>query len=66
MAASAQQDNTSGGSVSAQVVTPRAQAVLDRMTNYLRSLQTFSITADATRDVDITDLAPLVGKGGEE
>ena len=50
MAASAQQDNTSGRSVSAQVVTPRAQAVLDRMTNYLRSLQTFSISADATRD----------------
>ena len=30
--------------------TPRAQAVLDRMTNYLRSLQAFSISADSSRD----------------
>ena len=29
---------------------PRAQAVLDRMTNYLRSLQAFSISADSSRD----------------
>ena len=33
-----------------QAVTPRAQAVLDRMTNYLRSLQAFSISADSSRD----------------
>ena len=37
-------------SVSPQVVSPEAQAVLDRMTGYLRNLQTFSIDTDATRD----------------
>ena len=36
--------------VSAQVVSPEAQAVLDRMTAYLRGLQTFSIEAQASRD----------------
>ena len=35
---------------SAQVVSPEAQAVLDRMTSYLRELQTFSIETQASRD----------------
>ena len=38
------------GPAAAPAVTPRAQAVLDRMTNYLRSLQAFSISADSSRD----------------
>lgn len=33
-----------------QVVSPEAQAVLDRMTSYLRGLQTFSIDTTASRD----------------
>lgn len=36
--------------VSTQVVSPEAQAVLDRMTRYLRGLQTFSIETQASRD----------------
>ncbi len=36
--------------VSAQVVSPQAQAVLDSMTAYLRGLKTFSIASDSTRD----------------
>ena len=36
--------------VSSQVVSPEAQAVLDRMTATLRGLETFSIKADVTRD----------------
>ena len=36
--------------VSTQVVSPEAQAVLDRMTSYLRGLQTFSIETQASRD----------------
>ena len=36
--------------VPAQVVSPQAQAVLDRMTAYLRGLQTFAIDARSTRD----------------
>lgn len=36
--------------VSDRVVSPEAQAVLDRMTAYLRGLQTFSIDAQASRD----------------
>lgn len=36
--------------VSAGVVSPEAQAVLDRMTSYLRGLQTFSIETQASRD----------------
>jgi len=35
---------------SEQVVSPEAQAVLDRMTAYLKSLQTYSIESNATRD----------------
>ena len=38
------------GPAAAPAVTPRAQAVLDRMTTYLRSLQAFSISADSSRD----------------
>lgn len=34
----------------AQVVSPEAQAVLDRMTSYLQGLQTFSIETQASRD----------------
>lgn len=34
----------------AQVVSPEAQAVLDRMTNYLRGLKAFSIGTHASRD----------------
>ena len=37
-------------SVSDRVVSPEAQAVLDRMTTYLRGLQRFSVESDATRD----------------
>jgi len=36
--------------VPAQVVSAEAQAILDRMTAYLRGLQSFSIDATATRD----------------
>jgi hypothetical protein len=36
--------------ISPQVVSPQAQAVLNRMTAYLRGLQTFSIDTDSTRD----------------
>lgn len=36
--------------VPSQVVSPQAQAVLDRMTATLRATNTFSITADVTRD----------------
>lgn len=36
--------------VSQQVVSPEAKAVLDRMTAYLRGLQTFSIDTHASRD----------------
>jgi hypothetical protein len=36
--------------VSTQAVSPEAQAVLDRMTSYLRGLQTFSIETHASRD----------------
>jgi hypothetical protein len=36
--------------VSDRVVSPEAQAVLDRMTNYLRGLQSFSVESEATRD----------------
>lgn len=36
--------------VPSQVVSPEAQAVLDRMTASLRGLDTFSIKADVTRD----------------
>jgi hypothetical protein len=36
--------------VSDRFVSPAARAVLDRMTNYLRGLERFSVTADATRD----------------
>lgn len=36
--------------VPAQVVSPEAQAVLDRMTAYLRGLKNFSIDTHATRD----------------
>lgn len=37
-------------SVPDRMVSPAAQAVLDRMTTYLRGLQRFSVSADATRD----------------
>lgn len=37
-------------SASAPAVAPDAQAVLDRMSAYLRSLNTFSISANSTRD----------------
>jgi hypothetical protein len=37
-------------SVPDRVVSPAAQAVLDRMTAYLRGLQRFSVTAEVTRD----------------
>jgi hypothetical protein len=33
-----------------RVVSPEAQAVLDRMTNYLRGLQSFSVESQASRD----------------
>ena len=36
--------------VSAEVVSPAAQAVLDRMTTYLRGLQSFSVESRASRD----------------
>jgi hypothetical protein len=36
--------------ISAQVVSPEAQAVLDRMAAYLQSLPSFSIEAQASRD----------------
>jgi hypothetical protein len=36
--------------VSAQVVSPEAQAVLDKMTAYLHTLKTFSIDSRSTRD----------------
>lgn len=36
--------------VSAQAVSPEAQAVLDRMTAYLQGLQSFSIATQVTRD----------------
>lgn len=36
--------------VSAQVISPEAQAVVDRMTSYLRTLKTFSIDSRSTRD----------------
>jgi hypothetical protein len=36
--------------VSAQVVSPEAQAVVDKMTAYLRTLKTFSIDSRSTRD----------------
>lgn len=36
--------------ISRQAVSPAAQAVLDRMTRYLRGLQTFSIETHASRD----------------
>ncbi len=36
--------------IPAQLISPEAQAVLDRMTAYLRSLESFSIEARATRD----------------
>lgn len=50
---SAAQDTSNApatGTVSSQVVTPRAQAVLDRMNRYLNGLQNFSISANSTRD----------------
>lgn len=43
-------ESVEGTAVSAQAVSPEAQAVLDRMTSYLRGLQTFSIDAQASRD----------------
>jgi len=36
--------------VPAQVISPDAQAVIDRMTAYLRTLKTFSIDSHSTRD----------------
>ena len=36
--------------VSAQVISPDAQAVIDRMTAYMRTLKTFSIDSHSTRD----------------
>jgi hypothetical protein len=36
--------------VSAQVVSPEAQAVIDKMTAYLHTLKTFSIDSQSTRD----------------
>jgi hypothetical protein len=42
--------STDTAAVSTQVVSPEAQAVLDRMTSYLRGLQTFSIETQASRD----------------
>lgn len=43
-------ERTDSPAADAQVVSPEAQAVLDRMTNYLRGLQTFSIDTTASRD----------------
>lgn len=43
--------STSGSKASAvQIVSPETQAVLDRMTTYLRTLQTFSIASNSSRD----------------
>lgn len=42
--------SANNGDVSAQVVSPEAQVVLDRMTRYLRGLKTFSIDTQASRD----------------
>ena len=36
--------------VSPQVISPDAQAVIDRMTAYMRTLKTYSIDSNATRD----------------
>lgn len=50
---SAQESTSSAAAnapVSEQVVSPEAQAVLDRMTAYLRTLQSFSIESNSTRD----------------
>lgn len=41
---------SSDSTVSAQVVSPEAQAVLDRMTKYLQGLETFSIESQVSRD----------------
>lgn len=43
-------ESADSAGISAQSVSPEAQAVLDRMTRYLRGLQTFSIDAQASRD----------------
>ena len=40
----------SDAAVSERVVSPEAQAVLDRMTGYLRGLQSYSVDTDASRD----------------
>jgi len=54
LAAQAQESAPKGGETvfrePAAVVTPEARAVLDRMQNYLNSLQAFSVTANASRD----------------
>lgn len=42
--------SASADGVSAQVVSPQAQEVLDRMTASLRGLKSFSISSDSTRD----------------
>jgi hypothetical protein len=47
---SLQTASANNASSSAQVVSPEAQAVLDRMTRYLRGLKTFSIDTKASRD----------------
>ena len=47
----AQETGTSDkAEVSAQVISPDAQAVLDRMTAYMRTLKTYSIDSHSTRD----------------
>jgi hypothetical protein len=49
-AATSTAPSTATEAVPAQVVSPEAQAILDRMTAYLRGLQSFSIDSDSTRD----------------
>jgi hypothetical protein len=44
------QSTSANATGSAQVVSPEAKAVLDRMTRYLRGLKTFSIDTQASRD----------------
>jgi hypothetical protein len=47
----AQETATSANTeVSAQVISPDAQAVVDRMTAYLRTLKSYSIDSNSTRD----------------
>jgi hypothetical protein len=49
-AATADSSTSADSTSAAQVVSPEAKAVLDRMTAYLRTLQTFSIESNSSRD----------------